>query len=450
MRHRRPRSLPPSAGLLLLLAALAGCGGGGGTAQNGGGPPPSAQYVVWRFPGGAAKPPTLAFQTPPRPSKGAAVADPVYHSLIRRVTDRAGDGYASPAVVNEYARTDPENADGTRALLRGTDGAWYLYEVGSWRLVRAMDFRGNPDPEPRWDAVDPAVVCFVEGPCLWRYNLATDRTALVHDFRDEDPHCAYVRTRFEGEPSADSRYWCLRLEDADFRLLRVVCYDRQEDRIEGRLTAGLGDPDWTGMDLSGTHCLLGAGDVSDAVSYHRDFSHPVPLPHGMGHGDVALTADGRDVMVYQNAATDWIAMVDLETGVETNLLPIPFDDNVDIGLHISGNCDRRPGWVLVSTYGQQRTARSWMDQCLFMVQLQARPLVWRLAQTFTIQDPALEKDYFGEAFAAINRAGTRVWWGANWNATGAANHRYETYIAELPADWEARVLAAESAAAGAP
>ncbi len=443
MHRLRSASLFHPASLLLLLGALVGCGGGGAAPPNGDGPPPAAQYVVWRYSRKVARPPTLAFQTPPNPGKGATVADPVYHTTIRRVTDRVQDGYASPAVVNEYARIDPENADGTRALLRGVDGAWYLYETATWRLLREVGFRGNPDPEPRWDGADPALVYFVEGPCLWRYNVATDQTALVHDFRDEDPRCAIVRTRFEGEPSADSRYWCLRLEDADFRLLRVICYDKQPDRVVGRLTTGLGDWDWTGMDLSGTHCLLGAGDVSGAYSYHRDFSHLVRLPRGMGHGDVALTAAGRDVMVYQNASTDWIAMVDLETGVETNLLPIPFDDNLDIGLHVSGNSDRRPGWVLVSTYGQQRTAKSWMDQCLFMVQLQARPLVWRVAQTFCIQDPALEKDYFGEAFAALNRAGTRIWWGSNWSVTGAGNHQYETYVADLPADWEARVAAAE-------
>lgn len=403
---------------------------------------PGQQYVVWRYPGGEQKPPTLAFSTPPRPAKGAFVADPVYHTRVRRVSDLAADGITSEGLTNEYARADPENADGTRALLRGTDGVWYLYSVPGWQRLRVVSFRNNADPEPRWHPTNPNVCFFVEGPALWRYDVATDQVALVHDFTDEHPACAVVRTRYEGEPSRDCRYWCLRLEDSNYTLLRVVCYDRQTDQVVGRLSGVGSDVDWVSMDMSGTHCVISPGDFSPAVSYHRDFSHPVTLPHGIGHADFAVDTTGRDVLVYQNASTDWIAMADLETGAETNLLPIPFSDNLDIGLHFSGNCDAHPGWVLVSTYGQQATARSWMDQCLFMVRLEPNPVVWRICQTFCIQDPALEKDYFGEAFAAINRQGTRVWWGSNWNRTGADNHRYEAYVAELPMDWETAVLAA--------
>ena len=120
-------------------------------------------------------------------------------------------------------------------------------------------------------------------------------------------------------------------------------------------------------------------------------------------------------------------------------MPIPFGDNLDIGLHISGNGGSKPGWCLVSTYGHNARVKSWMDQSLFMVQLKAKPVVWRTAQTFQRQDAST--DYFGEAFAAINRRASRIWWGANWNAAGAENRRYETYVACLPTDWEARVLA---------
>lgn len=402
-------------------------------------PSPVAPLIVWQAPGPI---PVLEFQTPPRPAKGAAVDDPVYGTQIVCVTARGTDSYASPAIMNEYARADPENADGTLALLRGTEGDWHLYEVGSLQHLGVVDFRGHPDPEPRWHETDPNVVTFVEGAALWDCNVRTGAVTLVRDFSAEAPGCFFARTRFEGEPSRDGRYFCLRLEDENYNLLQIICYDRETDTIEGRLGEVNGDWDWVSMDLSGTHCILGSGDTTDAVSCYRDFSHQLQLPHGIGHADVALDADGRDVLVYQNAATDFIAMVDLETGVETNLLPIPFADNTDIGLHFSGNCVSRPGWVLVSTYGGQLSARSWMDQCLFMLQLRADPIVWRVAQTFCLQDPDLDPDYFGEAFAAINGAATRVWWGANWNARGANNTRYETYYAKLPPDWEPRVLAA--------
>lgn len=426
-------------GASVCLALLAGCGGGGGVAPP---LPPADSLVVWQFSSLTDKPPVLPFQTPPRPGKGVAVTDPLYGTTLVRVSDRAADGYASPGLVNEYARADPENADGTLALLRGTEGDWHLYDVASGRHLRAVPFRGNPDPEPRWDPANPDLATFVEGSSLWEWHAGSGAVSRLRSFAGEAPGCTFVRTRYEGEPSRDGRYFCLRLEDAGYRLLQVVCYDRETDRVVGRLSPAEGDWDWVSMDLSGTHCLLGPGDNSAGLAYRRDFTHPVALPHGLGHADVALDAAGRDVLVYQNAATDWIAMVDLETGVETNLVPIPFADNTDIGLHFSGNCTMRPGWVLVSTYGGQVTARSWMDQCLFVLQLRSHPLIWRLAQTFCLQDPGGEADYFAEAFAAVNSRGTRVWWGANWNARGAASRRYETYCALLPADWEAQVQAA--------
>ncbi len=425
----------------LLLFALFGCTGGGGTAPP---PPPAGQYVVWRYPGGDAKPPTYAFSAPAEPAKGASVADPVYHTTLRRVTDRAADGYGSEGVVNEYARIDPENRDGSRALLRGTDGVWYLYDVASRALVRTVGFRGNPDPEPRWDATDPDLVCFVEGLSLWQYDVSADTEALVHDFAGEAAGADIVRTRFEGEPSLDGRYWALCLDDTDqesWTTLRLVCYDRQADQIVGRLTTlPAGAVNWAGMDLGGTHVVAGMDDGA-AYAWRRDFTHPVQLGTAIGHADVARTAGGADVLVYQNAGTDWIAMADLETGVETNLLPIPFDDNTDLGLHI-GACRARPGWVLVSTYGENSAALSWMDRSLFLVELRANPAVWRVCQTFQLREAGVEKDYFGEAFAALNGAGTRIWWGSNWNATGGAARQYEAFVAELPADWETAVRAA--------
>jgi len=394
---------------------------------------------VWRDSGGGAAPPVLAFNTPPRPARGSSVIDPVYDTPVTRVTDRSSDGIKSPGILNEYARIDPENCTGTRALLRDTDGSWYLYSVPGFRLIRREDFRGNPDAEPRWDSSDPDVVYFVEGSTLWKRNVATNTDTAVHNFAAEDPKCAIARCRYEGEPSKDCRYWAFRLEDADYKVLSVVTYDKQTDKILGRLTTFAGDFDWVGMDTSGSHCVIAYDYPNRAVAYNRALTQPVNLPTGIGHADFGVDSAGRDVLVYQNASTDYIAMADLDTGNETNLLAIPFADNPDIGLHFSCASDK-PGWVLVSTYGRNATALSWMDRSLFMVELKARPIVWRIAQTQQLR--AADDDYFGEAFAAINRSATRIWWGSNWNATGSAGRNLETYAAELPADWESQVRAA--------
>ena len=152
--------------------------------------------------------------------------------------------------------------------------------------------------------------------------------------------------------------------------------------------------------------------------------------------DLALTSGGRDVMVYQNNATDWIAMADLKTGEETNLLKIPFDVNPDIGLHFSGNCSDG-GWVLVSTYGSKNppegSEHSWMDNELFMLELKAPDddPYDEIANTnsYTSVEYEGEKNYFAESFAAVNSGCTKVYFGSNW---GIMDVDYtDAYIAEM-------------------
>ncbi len=402
--------------------------------------PVAGPYVFVRTPWSGPRPPTLPHQTPAQPAKGCGVLDPHFRMPVVRATDRVADRLTSPAAINEYARVDPENADGTRLLLRGTDGVWWLYALPSFERLPDLDLRNSPDGDPRWDAVDPNVLWFLEGSSLWRHDVAANANGRVHDFAGDDARCVYVSTRTEGDASLDRRFWCLFLCDEAFTPFTVVCYDRAKDAVVGRLKAppggaGWDDVNWVSMSMSGSRCVLGMDSVPSRC-YARDFSQERALAHRGGHADLALTAAGRDVLVYQDNATDALEMCDLETGAVTPLLPIPFGDNPDLGLHVSGNAAATPGWVLVSTHNHTPEARSWMDQALFLLQLAPDPVVWRIAQTYQLQDAAAP-DYFGEAFATINRAGTRLWWGANWRGRGAAAERYETYMVALPSGWRA-------------
>jgi len=114
--------------------------------------------------------------------------------------------------------------------------------------------------------------------------------------------------------------------------------------------------------------------------------------------------------------------------------------NADIGLHVSGNCSNTPGWALISTYGSKNPppgqSHSWMDTQLFMLELKANPRIWRLAHTHAytyLNADEGEKNYFAEAFAAINRAGTRAYWGSNWDSW--MTEYTDTYQIALPTGW---------------
>jgi hypothetical protein len=203
--------------------------------------------------------------------------------------------------------------------------------------------------------------------------------------------------------------------------------------------------DWVGVDHSGEHVLVGYERLPSMEVFSRDLAESRRLPEGSNaHGDAAQTADGRNVWVFQNTATDMIEMADLGTGEVTPLLPIPFETNPDIGLHVSGNCAETPGWVLVSTYGARTppegAEHSWMDTQLFMLELARDPVVWRLCHTRCYTAETAEEDpmYFAEAFAAVNTSGTRVYYGSNW---GDIEPDYtDAYMLALPDEWS-RVIA---------
>jgi hypothetical protein len=373
------------------------------------------------------------------PQKGTTFTDPDFHTQIVRITDKS-DGYSGAGIENEYARVDPENSDGTYIILRGNDGEWYLYDAATFQMKKLLaGITGGEEPEPRWDASNPKIFYYLYGTELRSYNIDTDASTTIHDFKEEFPSVAYISTKSEGDASLDRRFWSFMVEDSSYSVTSIIVFDKTSNSIVGQKSGFPDSLNWVSMDMSGKHCIIGY-DTHVAQVFSRDFSNGRDLPErANGHMDLALTSDGRDVMVYQNTATDWIAMADLDTGVETQLVEIPFGVNSDIGLHFSGNCANTPGWVLVSTYGSKNTPpdenHSWMDTQLFMVELKANPSIWRIAHThsYTSLNYTGEKNYFAEAFASINTRGSKIYFGANW---GDFDTDYtDTYQVTLPQEW---------------
>jgi hypothetical protein len=384
----------------------------------------------------------------PRPVKAARFGDPSFTITLQRITEKK-DGYSGPGSQNEYSKSDPGNCDGTLLILRGNDAAYYLYNPENCALlhkITVFDECNFCEPEPRWDRADPQVFYYIRDSELRNYNTSSKRSRVIHDFKKDFPDAAYVTTKGEGDASLDRRYWCLMVQDSRDKLLAVICYDMTEDRVVGRKAGGFPDSlNWVGMSMSGEHCIVGYEDVAIYTQvFSRDFLETVKLPEGSaGHGDAARAADGRDVYVYQNVRNDYICLADMAEGTETKLLHIPFEVNPDIGLHVSGNCAGTPGWALVSTYGAENPpagkSHSWMDNQLFMLELKSSPRVWRVAHNFsyTSRDSTGEKSYYAEAFAAVDTAGTRVFWGSNW---GDFRQDYsDAYQALLPAGWAHRI-----------
>ncbi len=85
-------------------------------------------------------PPELPLPALHRPFK-----DPVYGTCIMRVTDPSQWQHET-RIRHYYSKSNPFNADNTRAILWGSDGAYLLYDTKSWEPIRNLCI-GSGDAE---------------------------------------------------------------------------------------------------------------------------------------------------------------------------------------------------------------------------------------------------------------------------------------------------------------
>ena len=384
--------------------------------------------------------------------------DPTFGTCLVRITDRANDlspGDTSTGLLNEYARVQSFNADGSRVLVRGTDLTWYLYDAQTLgpplaELPLAV--------EPRWDSGDPNLIYYLDSDekRLMSYNVQTAVQTEVHDFDDDFPgqNLVAVWTRHEGRPSRDRRYWGLMAQDTQWDTVAFVVYDRQTDQVTIRDMRGVPGVnegiDHVTISPLGTYFLASFdrycqyGHLGDDANpcglmvYDRDLTNGRGLLRIIGHYDPALDAQGREVIIYQDIDTDYISMLDLETGTVTPLWEIDFS-HTTIGFHFSGLAYDRPGWALVSTHDDNLTTHTWMDDQVFAVELKPGGRVVRLAHTHSLVDDNLELDYWAEPHASVNHDFTRVVFTTNWGRSGTGE--VEMFMIVLPSDWPERLPA---------
>ena len=396
----------------------------------------------------------LEVRPPPpldEPQPRTPFRDPTFGACLARVTDRRTDlstDDESRGLKNEYARVDAFNADGSYLLVMGTGGEWFLYDARSLQPLGRLPI----GIEPRWDAQDPQRLYYTDETRLMAFDLSAGRSQLVHEFAGDvpGPEPVAVWTRYEGRPSRDTRTWALMAEDKDWTPTAFVVYDRTRDQVtvrDMRRVPGIEDDvDHVTMSPLGTYFVAAfdracerdrLGDDAHPCGlmvYDRDLGGGRGLLRIVGHYDLALDADGREVALYQDIDTDQIALLDLASGRVTALFAIDFS-HTPIGFHFSGLATGRPGWALVSTYsGGYPRAYTWMDDQIFAVELRAGGRVVRLAHTHSRVDPEQEHDYWAEPHATVNHDFTRILFTSNWGRSGS--EEVDMYLIELPAGWD--------------
>lgn len=413
-------------------------------------PAPASLYIDPPMPGITSfdiiRPPALE-----EPPARVPFTDPAFGTRLVRVTDRKADvspGDTSPGLKTEYSRVQAFNADGSRFIIRGTEASWYLYNGTTLLPEGRLPFDGAVDP--RWDASDPGVLYYVDGPRFMRYNLTAQERTALRDFSSQfPPHgTAYVGTRYEGSPSLDGRYWGLMAQGQMGKTFDFFIYDPAADKIVARRDITPTESvDSVTISPLGDYFLAHFEPLPDGkrgsdsnpgglMIYDKDLKNGRCLVRAIGHSDLALDAQGREVLIYQDNDNDTIAMCDLATGKIADLLPIDFSHTA-IGLHFSGRAFGVPGWALVSTHDGDPTSHTWMDDQVFAVELKPGGRIVRLAHTRSLVDEKQEHDYWAEPQATVDGNFTRVLFTSNWGRSGT--DAVDTYMIVLPPGWTERL-----------
>jgi hypothetical protein len=373
---------------------------------------------------------------PPRPARGVLTPDPAFKTLVARVTDRADApvGWAR----NDYSRRQAFNANNTRQLVSSSNGFWHLHNAQTFAYVGVL--RGPAgDAEPQWHPTNPDLLYYLPtngvGMQLLELNVATGASRVVGDFgarlKAKWPGAAAAWTKSEGSPSADGRYWCFMVDNGSWGSVGVFTWDRDTNTVLGTLSTSGDRPDHVSMSPSGKFCVVSWDGTKGTVAFNPTFTTSKKILHKSEHSDIALLPNGDDAYVavdYQSSGGD-VFMVNLTTGVRT-LLFSSYLAGTARAFHFSGKAYGKPGYVLVSAYGQYGGDVKWMDNKVTLVELKANPRIFNVAMHRSVVPTS---GYFFEPHATINRNATLVAFTSGWGSTNTADlHAFQARLPAVP------------------
>ena len=354
----------------------------------------------------------------PRPDYLVPTQDPAFRSCVVRVTDNQARQQTeqTPYLRNDYSRRQAFNTDSSRFLLEDTAGFWHVFDARTGQPLQVLDnltgdaTRLAGDAEPFWHPTDPNRLYFLPtnglGMQIFQLDLGTRTVTTVADMgpqiRQVWPDADMAYTKAEGSPSADGRY-C------------VVSHEKASG--------------------PGTR------------AYNRTFSAPyneqitagyLQLHENSEHSDIAFNRQLQDVYVaidYQSNTGD-VFMHNLDTDRRTTLFPT-YLDRTAFSIHVSGKAYARPGWALVTTYGEYHAdamdsvlppeQRQWPHRKMFAVSLDEQPQV----RTIAAIHPNVYQ-YEDEPHGTVNRDFTRMLFNSTWD--GGSVNDMEVFMVAVPSD----------------
>lgn len=378
-----------------------------------------------------------------RPALNTSFTGDVYGAKVRRISEPTTNG--DSFVRHEYSRRPAFNSDNSRLIMNASNGFWHLYDVAANDNVTHNHIVPSPMSEPNWHPTNPDIYRYFPyngGMSIEQYDVVNKTTTTVADFAGRLPWASTARvwTVNEGRPSADGKIWCLMAQDNSFNTLGIFSYDMDTNQILGSLTL-TEDPDHISTSVNGQYCVPSSDGNMGTRAYALDFSSFTQLHNKSEHSDVALDANGNDVLVVQDYNSldhgGWLKMVDMGTGIITRLINNYAVATSSYAVHISGVNFKRPGYIVLSTYAASMDYGStpadygdtWGHDRLAIVELKENPVVYNIAYMHNALDSVSELGYFTEPQAVSNSDLSKILFVSTWETPDY--NQLATYMVSL-------------------
>lgn len=425
-------------------------------------------YTPWHPDDDANFPASLA--------KGGSYYNPVYGTLITRISDSSIDrapDYSGP-IIAPYSRHQYYNADSSMLLAIQQNGFWIVYNADTYAVVRVLE--DSPVPagdqcEMHWHPTNPNKVRYsaYQGNSFIFYerDVVTNAVITLFDLTsvsaiegypgntsilDVWPTASRVWNHGEGRCSTDGNIYGFLIED-DTVPLGLITYDLSQNKITGVLDAsawGGSRFDHASVTPSGRY-YVPSGDTTGVGTraYKIDFSEFVTLHHKSEHSDLGTMPNGNDFyfsLDFQDNDgrcfwTDIDAAFANPSAVNnTSAISKSYMTNYLYGytvgglnpmrraFHASARCINLPGWVIISCY-DDITESGWSNGQIFAVEMADDPTILQIAHG----NNHYGGEYWAEMFTTINEDGTKILFTSNWGDTVNILNSQNVYEISIPA-----------------
>lgn len=397
-----------------------------------------------------AKPPFMAYYY-----------DPAFRSKSIRISDSKADEVIKPA----YSTMQAWNADESLMILykSGPDGtAHQLLDGHTYRYIKDLDFLPADLEEVFWSHSDPDAFFYTskrkgEIGGLYKWSIRKDKGYLLKNFSE---FCGLNSLPVAGQgvhmQSLDDDVFgfrCRNLESKEKKYRMITYRISTDETTVAELGPGTKWHNWTAP----TPTPSGKNFWLQGYTVEEDLK-TIIVKHDMGnvreHSSIGQTYNGLDAM-YQVAfdpspngcdgdkyegvghLTEW----NLQTGecrpIINQKKGYPYPTS---GTHVSAIAYKAPGWVALSSIGNQdqmKLIKSGKPVPVLLSEIYMantdpkNEVVCRLAHHRSTGKNATNGNYhayFGEPHVTISPSGTRLLYGSDWYDSGSV----DSYVIELP------------------